>query len=152
MQKLGAVKRNLFNTTVDRDELQKHAEQLDREGRQALRSYKRDSIIGVIHSATEDQPRKLKRLRSRLESSSDDESDDGSQRAVTTTELPSNDEASSSGDHSAQGSASKNANLELVPKGQKTIKRKPFSQSHPNLNAQHSIFILDYFPVIKRKR
>lgn len=137
MQKLGAVRKNLFNTTVDRDELQKHAEQLDNEGRQALRSYKCDSIIGVIQSATEDQARKLKRLPSRLlDSSSDDESDDGSQRAITTTtEFPSNDEASSSGDHSTQASASKKANLELVqlqiplPKGQKTIKRETFLQS-----------------------
>lgn len=137
MQKLGAVRKNLFNTTVDRDELQKHAEQLDNEGRRALRSYKYDSIIGVIESATEDHARKLKRLPSCLESSSNDESDDGSQRAITTTttEFPSNDEASSSGDHSTQASASKKASLELVqqqkplPKGQKTIKRETLSQS-----------------------
>lgn len=75
MQKRGAV-RNLFNATVDREELQNQISQLERANDRQLKSYKLNSIIGVIDSAREDQGRRLKRLPSRLDTSDDDDDDD----------------------------------------------------------------------------
>lgn len=87
MQKRGAV-RNLFNATVDREELQMQIRQMERDNSRQLKSYKVDSIIGVIDSVREDQGRKFKRVSSCLDSS-DDDSDDQPQRTTTTErELP----------------------------------------------------------------
>lgn len=98
MQKRGAV-RNLFGTTVDRDELQKQLAQSENESYQTLQQYHCDSIIGVIQRDDEDQARKLKRLPQCLES--DDESDDESQTCEPTREHPSNDEAIASNDEAS---------------------------------------------------
>lgn len=101
MQKRGAV-RNLFNATVDREELQSQINQLERENSRQLKSYKLDSIIGVIDEAREDQGRK--RLQSCLDSS-DDDSDDQPQRTATTDrKLP-----ESSSDNSSPASPSSSA-------------------------------------------
>lgn len=129
MIKRGAV-RNLFNTTVDRDELQKQTAQMENESLRSLKSYELDSIIGVIQSANEDQARKLKRLPRCLES--DDDSDDEEvERPQRILQLP--EEASSSSTDQEQPSRSstskKSSDLKLIassrlplPRGQKTLK------------------------------
>lgn len=129
MQKRGAV-RNLFNATVDREELQMQINQLERESNRQLKSYKVNSIIGVIDEAREDQGRK--RLQSCLDSS-DDDSDDQPQRTATTDrQLPesSSDNSSPASPSSAAPSTSskksdpKGAQPRSLPlaKGQTTIK------------------------------
>lgn len=77
MPRRGA-KRNLFNTQVDRQELQSQLQQLESENLLTLESYKRDSIIDVIDLSSDDQIRKLKRLpiRSRYDDSGDISGDD----------------------------------------------------------------------------
>lgn len=135
MQKRGAV-RNLFNTTVDRDELQRLSDQAEKESYKILQNYKCDSIIGVIPSASLDQARKHKRLPRCLESDSDDS--DQAQKIIVKRETSCSDEASSSGDQQpSRSSTSKIPDLKLIatsalPKGQKTLK--------------------EYFPTVKRKR
>jgi hypothetical protein len=155
MQKRGAV-RNLFNTTVDRDELQKQTAQLENESLQSLRNYKFHSIIGVIHSAKEDQARKLKRLPRCLESDDDSDEDEEPQRIVRTIrELPENDDdeeaSSSSGDQdqpTRSSTSKKSSDLKLIassklplPKGQKTLKgENRNSKTSPNNTNYHSLF------------
>jgi hypothetical protein len=137
MQKRGAV-RNLFNTTVDRDELQKQTAQMENESLQSLRNYKFHSIIGVIHSAKEDQARKLKRLPRCLESDDDSDEEEPQRIVRTIRELPENDDddeeasSSSSGDQdqpTRSSTSKKSSDLKLIassklplPKGQKTLK------------------------------
>lgn len=123
MQKRGAV-RNLFNTTVDREELQRQAAQLESESLQTLERYKVDSIIDVIQSANVDQARRLKRSPMSLESD-DESSDEEPQRIVR--QLSENDEASSEPTQSS--TSKKSVDLKLIspslislPKGQKTLK------------------------------
>lgn len=128
MQKLSAVRKNLFGTSVDRGEMERHMEQVEAEGTQTLRGFTIESTIGVIPSDSYHQTRK--RILDSQESSAD-ESEDESQRLPATTDCPpSNDEASSSGGQSTQRSSSTKTDLPLIqqrlplPKGQKTIKRK----------------------------
>lgn len=133
MPKRGAV-RNLFNATVDREELQMQINQLERESSRQLKSYKVDSIIGVIDSAREDQGRKLKRAPSCLDTSDDDdESDDQPQRTATTDrELPessSDNSSPASPSPPAPSTSSKKSDHKVaqprslpLAKGQKTIK------------------------------
>lgn len=135
MQKRGAV-RNLFNATVDREELQMQISQMERDNSRQLKSYKFDSIIGEIDSAREDQGRRFKRLSSCLEDSSDDdESDDQPQRTATTNrELPESSSDNSSPaspptSSPAPSTSSKKSDHEVaqprskpLAKGQTTIK------------------------------
>lgn len=145
MIKRGAV-RNLFNTTVDRDELQKQTAQLENESLHSLESYKFDSIIGVIQSANEDQARKLKRLPRCLESDDDsDDEDEQPPRIVRTQPDEASDasasEASSSSSNQEQPTQSstskKSSDLKLIassqlplPKGQKTLKGEKIEVKH----------------------
>lgn len=122
MQKRGAV-RNLFNTEVDRAELQQQLTQLENENNQTLQSFKIDSVIGVIDSASEDQTRKLKRLPICLESESDDDS--GDEPPATREVFPDDIPAAAA---SQQPSSSKKSEVKLIQqriplaKGQKTLK------------------------------
>lgn len=127
MQKRGAVK-NLFGTTVDRDELQKNLRKMEMEELRKLRSYEVMSVIGVIDSASEDQTRKHKRFPRYLESSEDD-SEEEHQRCTPPREPISSDNASSPPSTSSQTVTlpSKKAALNTVrksrrSKGQQTIK------------------------------
>lgn len=155
MQKLSAVRKNLFGTSVDRGEMERNMEQVEAEGTQTLRGFTIESTIGVIPSDSYHQTRK--RLSDSQESSAD-ESDDESQRLPATTDCPpSNDEASSSGGQSTQRSSSTKTDLPLIqqqlplPKGQKTIKRKT-NQLAIRALTSFRFLILDYFPIIKRQR
>lgn len=126
MQKRGAV-RNLFNTTVDRDELQKQAAQLENESLATLQSYRLDSIIGVIESANDDQARKPKKSP-RYDEGSDDEEP----IRITRARIESDGAESSSADQeqpSLSTSSKKSSDLKLIastriplPRGQKTLK------------------------------
>lgn len=152
MQKRGAVK-NLFNTTVDREELQKQAAQLESESLQKLERYKVDSIIDVIHSANEDQARRMKRSPMSLESD-DESSDEDPSRIVR--HLFENDKASSEPTQSS--SSKKSADLKLIaplliplPKGQKTLKGETTIATFKSTSLIIAL-ILDYFPIVKRKR
>lgn len=125
MIKRGAV-RNLFNTTVDRDELRNQTAQMENESLQTLQSYKLDSIIGVIDSANEDQARRLKRLPRCLERDDDSESEEEIEAPLR------DDEASYSGDQeqpTRSSTSKKSTDLKLIassrislPRGQKTLK------------------------------
>lgn len=127
MQKRGAV-RNLFNTTVDRDELQKQRAQLENESLQTLQSYKLDSIIGVIPSAN-DQARKLKFARF---FEPDEASGDEEEPPRMIRDSIDSDGASSSADQeqpSLTSTSKKSSDLKLIasaqkslPRGQKTLK------------------------------
>ena len=127
MQKRGAV-RNLFNTTVDRDELQKQSAQLENESLATLQSYRLDSIIGVIESANDDQARKPKKSPRFY----DDGSDDEEPTRITRARIESDGAESSSADQekpSLSTSSKKSSDLKLIastriplPRGQKTLK------------------------------
>lgn len=142
MPRRGAV-RNLFNTTVDRDELQQQAKQMERDSNAALKEFEIDSVIGVIGNPSEDQARKLKRLPICLESDDDDDdSDVEPTRNTSTGDLSSTDDAASSGDQlTSRSSTSKISDLKLIQhtqsqtKGQKTLKGKKL-KTLPILNFQ----------------
>ena len=126
MQKRGAV-RNLFNSTVDRDELQKQAAQLENESLATLQSYRLDSIIGVIESANDGQARKPKKSPWY-----DEGSDDEEPARITRARIESDGAESSSADQeqpSLSTSSKKSSDLKLIastriplPRGQKTLK------------------------------
>ncbi|CRK89462.1 CLUMA_CG003203, isoform A [Clunio marinus] len=122
------VKRNLFNTTVDRDELQRQLGQLENESLRTLQSFECDSVIGVINSASEDQARKHKRWP-------EQEGNHDLQGSLLIRDHSTDTEASSSSNQTAQSSTSKKTTSKLIqalPKGQRTL--------------------TDYFPRVKRTR
>lgn len=136
MPKRGAV-RNLFNATVDREELQMQINQLERENSLQLESYE---VLQRIDSAREGQGR-LKRAPSCFDTSDDDdESDDQPQRTATTDrELPessSDNSSPASPSPAAPSTSSKKSDLKAaqprslpLAKGQTTIKGKGKMQS-----------------------
>lgn len=171
MIKRGAV-RNLFNTTVDRDELQKQTAQLENESLHSLQSYKVDSVIGVIQSANQDQAGKFKRTVRCLESDDDSDEDEEPQRVVRTQPDEASDtsvsEASSSSsttnqDQPTQSSTSeKSSDLRLIASSQLSLPRakKTITGEKNELkflmeifaNVPHCSQFLDYFSIVKRKR
>lgn len=128
MQKRGAV-RNLFGTTVDRDELQKQTAQMNSESMRTLRQYEIESVIGVIESANEDQARRLKKIP-RLFDFDRSSGDEEPPRIIR--ERIDSDGASSSADQdqpSLSSTSKKSSDLKLIattriplPRGQKTLK------------------------------
>lgn len=128
MQKRDAVK-NLFGTTVDREELRQQLEQLNYENSQTLQNYEVESLIGVIGNSANNRPRKKKSPRN-LES--EDESDEKSPRIILTRGAHLKDEPSSSSSSSSNTplhtSSLMKSDVKLIqqkvplPKGQKTLK------------------------------
>lgn len=123
-----AVK-NLFGTTVDRNELRQQLERMDRENNQKLQNYK---VYGVIGNSVNYRPRK-KGYAKGVET--EDESVEKTQRTVSSREAFSSDEPSSSSSSSLKlkqtsTSSSKKSDVKLMqqkvplPKGQKTLKGK----------------------------
>ena len=142
MQKRGAV-RNLFGTTVDREELQMNIRQLKSENDLAISGYEIDSVIDVIHSAREDQARRLKRLPRQLErddeetSSSEDEEEE---RPITAN----TSDANNSSSDNATGSSippicSKRSGVKLV-KHNAPLQQKIIPGTPNNMN-EHVFFL-----------
>lgn len=134
MQKRGAVRKNLFDSVPDRDELNGQLKQYENESNQTLSNFKIESIIGVIDSASY-QPRKLKRVPRCLES--DDDSDDDESEEIELNREATSDEPSSSSSPSTVSSTSpaKESDVKPIqkktpfPKGQSTLNGKPTNLS-----------------------
>lgn len=92
------VRKNLFGTTVDREELQQQIAQLESESNLTLKNFAIESVIGVIDSASDDKTRKLKRLPSCLDETDDDDEDDEEPQRVDASSEISTDSDSDSQD------------------------------------------------------
>lgn len=130
MQKRGAV-RNLFNTTVDRDELQEQVVRMENDNLKTLQSYKLESRILKEESANGETVRKPKKFPRFLDAD-DSEDEAAAPPPRITRERIESDEASSSADQEKQSLSStsqKSSDLKLIvstqiplPRGQKTLK------------------------------
>lgn len=129
MQKRGAV-RNLFNTTVDRGELQQQLKQMEAENKLTLQSYKFESVIGLIDRPEKPAPsRKIFTIDSPPTSWSPSSPAPSPSREDFTIDSPPTSSSSSSPTPSPTVS-SKKSDVKLVqqikplPKGQRIIKGK----------------------------
>lgn len=127
MQKRSAVKKNLFDSVPDRDELTGQLEQYEQESNRTLSEFKIESVIGVIVNSSY-QPRKLKRVPRCLES--DDDSDADSEETELNREA-SSDEPSSSSTASSKSSA-KESDVKPIQK------KIPLPKGQSTLNGKHS--------------
>lgn len=133
MTKRRAVRKNLFGTTVDRDELNRQLRQLDEESNRALQSYQCDSVLGLIDRSDRDweasKSGKLKRLSLPGSSFVDSESDESARDEASSSSSSSSASSSSPQPSSANPSSStKYSNIPHIQpnmtltSGQKTIK------------------------------
>jgi hypothetical protein len=133
MTKRRAVRKNLFGTTVDREELRRQLEQLEGESNVSLQSYKCESVLGLIERSSEDIEASKSGKLKRLQFSEPSDSDEGSDSSESVADEASS--ASTSSTHSIAptstkaSSSDKPSNVHLVQnpplsKGQKTIKGK----------------------------
>jgi hypothetical protein len=134
MTKHSAVKKNLFGTTVDREELQQQLRQLSDESNQNIDRYRVEGVLGYIERSESDKEAsksgKLKRLPLAGDSDDDSDSDESARDEAsssssstppppaTSSPLPTSSNQISSGkSNSAQ-------RTHRLPRGQTTIKGK----------------------------